>query len=365
MSLTRRVAAQLSALAALAVLAFSQSAVALLGGAAGPLVGFSFSPESVSAGSGRTSGQALQLLLHRVVPELVRLPVYWGDVAPAPGRFDFAALDGLIDTIEVYNADAARTVRVLLVMGARNIVYPELHVPDWVDEAEASQLGRLYESSDYRAYLQATIDHYAGLPILYAWQVENEPLDNVTTDRDGSVALPAEVVADEVRLARALDPDHPVVVTTFNSSHISLDRLADGPLAPLSAGFTGPRAAGHPNDALRLGDALGLDLYVVTPSTDLAEASARTRIAWKAQTLDYWAQKSRDAGKQLWVTEMQAAPWQDVPGFTPADLMRSATAYRGRGVSVILLWGVEDWLENDGWMQAGQHAVEILRAAPG
>ena len=104
---------------------------------------------------------------------------------------------------------------------------------------------------------------------------------------------------------------------------------------------------------------------MVTPSTDLAEASARTRIAWKAQTLDYWAQKSRDAGKQLWVTEMQAAPWQDVPGFTPADLQRSATAYRGRGVSVILLWGVEDWLENDGWMQAGQHAVEILRAAPG
>ncbi len=364
MGLTRRLAAQLSSLAALAVLALSQSAVALRGEAADTLVGFSFSPGSVSSESGRTSRQALQVLLQRVAPEVVRLPVYWGDVAPAPTQFDFAALDGLIGAIDAYNVGAGRKVRVLLVVGARNIVYPELHLPDWVDEADRSQLGRLYQSSDYREYLQATFDHYAQLPILYGWQIENEPLDNVTTDRDGSIAVPAEVVADEVRLVRAVDPDHPVVVTTFNSSHVSLDRLGDGPLSPLYASPPGPKAAGHPYDALRLGDALGLDLYVVTPSTNLAEASAATRIGWKGQTLDYWARKSHDAGKELWVTEMQAAPWQDVPGFTPADLEWSATAYRGRGVSLILLWGVEDWLENDRWMQAGLHAIQILHSAP-
>jgi hypothetical protein len=363
--LTQTVAAKLSGLAAVAVLVLCQSAATLPGEPADALVGFSFSPESVSSASGRTPAQALEVLLERIAPALVRLPVYWDVVAPTRGQFDFAPLDELIGVVDAHNVGAAHEARVLLVVGARNITYPELHLPAWLDEAEESQLGgALYESAEYRAYLQATFDHYARLPILYAWQIENEPLDSVTTDRDGSIAVPAEVVANEVRLAQAVVPQHPVVVTTFNSSHVSLDRQADGPLAPLYARLPGPKAAGHPNDLLQLGDALGLDLYVVTPSTNLADASAARRIGWKGQTLDYWAQRARAAGNELWITEMQAAPWQNVQGFTTADLARSAIAYRSHGVSVILLWGVESWLDDDRWMQAGLDTVRLLNAAP-
>ena len=114
--------------------------------------------------------------------------------------------------------------------------------------------------------------------------------------------------------------------------------------------------------ALQLGDVLGLDVYVVTPSTPLSEDSAIERIGWKAETIEYWAHKARASGRSLWLTEMQAGPWANAPGFTTTDLVLSADLYRDRGASLVLLWGVEGWLHSDQWMRAGLRAVAILRA---
>ena len=58
---------------------------------------------------------------------------------------------------------------------------------------------------------------------------------------------------------------------------------------------------------------------------------------------------------------MQAAPWIGTTDFTQSDLLSSAQAYRGHGVSVYLLWGVEDWLDPPAWMQTGITAINVLR----
>src|SRR5438094_6049651 len=94
-----------------------------------PLVGFSFSPWAVSWASGQTPTQALRTLLDRVKPDVVRLPVYWSEVEPSPGQFDYTPVDDLLDTVTAYDATAPRPARVLLVVGARNINYPELRLP--------------------------------------------------------------------------------------------------------------------------------------------------------------------------------------------------------------------------------------------
>jgi hypothetical protein len=127
----------------------------------------------------------------------------------------------------------------------------------------------------------------------------------------------------------------------------------------------GPKAVGHPETALRAGDVLGLDAYVVTPTTPLDQASAQQRITWKAGALAYWAQRAAAANKPLWITEMQAAPWLGAPGFTAQDLIQSARVYSRLGASLALLWGVEDWLGNETWLQAGQTTVQILRTGSG
>ena len=114
--------------------------------------------------------------------------------------------------------------------------------------------------------------------------------------------------------------------------------------------------------ALAAGDVLGLDVYVVTPSTPLNEAPAARRIEWKRQALGYWSSVAAQEGKQLWITEMQGAPWQDTPGFTPADLEVSAQAYRASSPAAVLFWGVESWLQSRDWMRAGRHSFSILRS---
>jgi hypothetical protein len=328
-----------------------------------PLVGFSFSPAALP--SGRDPEQALAQLLKTLQPDLVRLPVYWSAVAPTATSLDYSEVDRLIQTIEAHNArKGSRQTQVVLVVGARNLVFPEVHLPSWLDTRQVHKLETLLKTSSYRRYLATTFRRYGGLPLLRAWQVENEPLDNATINQVTNGALPASMVRSEVDLLRSIDLVHEVVVTTFNSSHVVLDVEAASPLAWLYNHLPGAKPAGHPSQALTMGDTLGLDLYVVTASTPLDVISATTRIAWKEESLDFWQGQAQNHGRTLWVTEMQATPWIGTTGFTINDLRSSALAYRGHGVSAYLLWGVENWLDAPDWMEAGITSIKLLRGTP-
>ena len=325
-----------------------------------PLVGFSFSPVAVPPGI--DPEQALATLLSALQPDLVRLPIYWTTVAPTPTSLDYTEFDRLIAIIEAHNGKkGSRHTQVVLVVGARNLVYPEVHLPDWLDTRAVHTLDKLLKTASYRNYLETTYRRYASLSVLRAWQVENEPLDNASLNELTNGAIPASTIRSEVDLLRSIDLVHEVVVTTFNSSHVSLDARASSPLAWLYAHLPGAKPAGHPAQALTMGDTLGLDLYVVTDSTPLDVVTPSTRIAWKEETLDYWQGQAQSHGRALWITEMQASPWIGTTGFTLDDLLSSALAYRGHGVSAYLLWGVEDWLDSPVWMETGITAIGLLR----
>ena len=326
-----------------------------------PLVGFSFSPFTVPRLVNETPTAALRTLVDTLQPDLVRLPIYWSQVQPWPDTFDFSATDALVKVIRQHNRHHRRPTRIVFVIGARNLAYPEVYLPGWLPNAQGSNLRKIVASPAYTTYLRTAAAYYADLPELYAWQMENEPLDSVTTNTDYAPALTTTSVDNGIDTLRAADSAHPVVVTTFNSSHITLDKRGHSPLAWLYRLLPGPKAAGHPTETLQIGDVLGLDVYVVTPTTPLAEDPASERIAWKSDTIIYWSTQARLANKQLWITEMQGIAWQGAPGFTSQDLVDSASAYRDRGASVVLLWGVENWLFNREWMQAGLQAMATLR----
>jgi len=327
-----------------------------------PLVGFSFVNESAYF-EGMDPGTALGQLLRDLHPDLVRLPVYWSDIEAQKGTYDYDALDSLLDVVTTYNATASRPARVILAVGARNLSYPEVYLPSWVLEDDLS-VANAEKLPDYRAYFEGTIKRYARNPLIYYWQVENEGLDNVSTESDQPVALSLTTVAAEVRRVHQLDGTHPAIVTTFNSSSLDLDRRNQGPLGWLFQVLPGPHASGHPAEALKAGDIMGLDVYVATPFTPLGEVSAAQRIQWKGQSLSYWADAAGASGKQLWITEMQAYPWIDSGGFTASDLRFSALQYRDKGVNAVLLWGVENWLGDPTWMRVGKDAIALLRQEP-
>jgi len=241
-----------------------------------PLVGFSFSPQLVDAP--RAPANGLRELLWKLNPDLVRLPIYWSQVAPQPEALDFSKVDALLAAVGKY--DAARPTHktaVVLVVGARNLATPELHLPDWLSSAGPLDLGHMTSSAAYSRYLEASFARYAGNPLLYAWQVENEPLDN-TNSGLGDVSIQNAAIAAEVQRLKRIDQHHPVIVTTYNSSNVALDKEETSRLSWLYQVLPGPRPAGHPQPALDLGDVLGLDFYVVTPSTPLTETGVSQRI---------------------------------------------------------------------------------------
>lgn len=323
-----------------------------------PLAGFSYSPKEARY-LGLDPVSALQTLLLRVHPDLVRMPVYWDSAAPTADHMDFGETDRLLDVIAQYDQMSPnRRTQVVLVVGARNLGAPELYLPSWVGDTAHDLIEKL-RSPAYSEYLSETFQRYAASPLLYGWQVENEPLDS-TNPELGNITVPTQVVAHEVQLAHRLDPAHPVVITTFNSATAELDRQADGRLSGLFALASPWKPAGHPRPALQLGDVLGLNEYVATPNSPLARISVDQRLAWKSDSVRYWADQARSQRKQVWITEMQASPWKGVGGFTPRDLQRSAELYRDSGVSAVFLWGAEQWIGSQTWLDAALQAVATL-----
>lgn len=322
-------------------------------------VGFSFSPVS-SERAGRDPVHDLDVLLAATNPDVVRLPIYWEYVEPTVGRFDFSSVDSLLAAINAHNASSTRRARVVLSIGARNFLYPELHEPAWAGPREQPYITEAQLGPDYRAYFTASIARYRASPLLYAWQVENEPLDVVGNLWTGDDDIDPAQLGWEIGEVHRLDPAHKVMTTTYNGWNVGVDMLQvyATPLLKLLQGYP----SGHPEDTLQAGDVLGLDLYVEGPSIPLKFTSVDLRSEWKRQTLSFWSAQARAAGKELWLAEMQAQPWSGSTTFTPSDLVDSAKDYRQERLQVVLMWGVNTWLTDPAWMKAGIEAMDILRA---
>jgi hypothetical protein len=322
-----------------------------------PLVGFSYSPLMSEWIEGNPNSD-LNELLAAADPDLVRLPIYLDDVEPTPGYLDFSSVDQLLGVVAEHNLTASHPTRVILTIGARNFMYPELHTPYWAGPREQPSLGIMQAGDAYRLYFDASLQRYGSSPLLYAWQVENEAFDYVVNQFTGDDQISPVQMGWEVAEAHRLDPAHRVVTTTFDGWNVLVDWLQL--TAPAVATLRG--YSGHPGPTLDAGDALGLDIYVDGPSTPYRVSSVALRTSLKADAISYWAGLARAQNKEVWLTEMQAQPWGDsAAGFTTQDLLTSAATYRQEPLSVVLLWGAETWLVNPAWLNAAVRALAILR----
>jgi hypothetical protein len=328
------------------------------GGTPAPLAGFSFSPLT-SEHAGRDPAQDLARLLDATEPDLVRLPIYWESVQPSPDRLDFRSVDSLLKVVARHNHRSAHRTHVVLTIGARNFLYPELHEPDWAGPRAQPYLDEVQQGSAYRAYIDASIARYRGSHLLYAWQVENEPLDYVGNELTGEDRISPSELAWEIGEVHRLDGAHAAVTTTYDGVNATVDMMQLW--TPILISHFGLN--GHPEQALRAGDALGLDLYVDSPSVPFRHVtSVDLRAEWKEQAVAFWADRARAKGKDLWLAEMQAQPWSDTGVFGPADLIASAIDYRQERLRVVLMWGVDTWLQDPAWLSAASKAMAILRA---
>src|SRR5207247_10951347 len=91
-----------------------------------------------------------------------------------PGLPDFTVTAQPLEVVAGHNRAAPRPTRVILTVGARNFLFPELHAPAWAGPRQQPELGLAQQGSDYRAYFNATLLRYRASPLLSASQSANE-----------------------------------------------------------------------------------------------------------------------------------------------------------------------------------------------
>ncbi len=294
-----------------------------------PALGISFSCRQVEYLGGDCQ-TAFAALLDDVGVRHVRLSLYWDDVEPRPGQYDFSAIDALVSAAAVRGAD------VLMTVGIKAQRYPEVYLPGWVaDVSGLSEGAALDEVPGVRsaalAYIKVAVRHFSGDSNIVGWQVENEPFIKNFDKIRGWVISPGMIDA-EVAVVRAADAGrHPVVVT--HSSWTIYDQAW--------------------KRALGAADILGQNLF-----------------AKKAWITDWWyffpfemgpfvpdlpsqSAAARAPGKDLWITELQAEPEERnsltalelraAKSMSPRILASNVKLARRSGAARVYLWGAEWW----------------------
>ena len=302
-------------------------------------VGTTCSPERALA-SGLDDLEAFQHL-EAMGFAVIRLTVSWNMV----DLNGFERLDRLV-------AEAERSSQQLVLsVGMKAPGWPEFRVPARFStvtpadrELRAAAVG----------HVRRTVARYRASRVIAAWQLENEPLDPAGPRR---WRLSRDFVLQEMAEVRRLDP-RPIVLSAFGPIRRTCDHVSS--LDGCDAGaLAGADAVGSIPELLTLlgpGDVLGVDVYT-------GVGVSRAADCWPGRAAG-WLSLAASARRQVWITELQAEPWEPTPATldrplstSPERIIADVATLRRLGYREILLWGSEYWFRrsrqgDERWLQA-------------
>ena len=252
-----------------------------------------------------------------------RLSAYWNVVEPWRGGYDFSEVDWQLDEV------AKRGGSVILAIGRRLPHWPECHDPKWIKGVAEKQVQK-----EVLNLLTKTVERYKNRKVITAWQVENEPFLSVF----GECPPPdAKFYESELKLVRSLD-SRPIIMT--ESGELS----------------TWARAA-------FLADKVGVSLYRIV----LNKIWGKFYYPLTPAYYRYRAQAIRALGKPIFVSELQAEPWEVGTPLPEAPILEQKNFIDGAKIhdsiefakrasfDEIYFWGLEWWAwlrshgDNDIW----------------
>ncbi len=94
----------------------------------------------------------------------VRIPVYWSEIEPKKGEWHFEDIDWQLAKAKEYDA------KIILVIGRRVPRWPECFEPEWAKNLPEEEKQKLILEIS-----EEVIKRYKDSPVVWAWQIENEP----------------------------------------------------------------------------------------------------------------------------------------------------------------------------------------------
>lgn len=272
----------------------------------------------------------------------IRLCSYWNEIEPVENQFDFTTIDWLLEESQ------RQGIEVVLTVGMKAPRWPEFHFPDWVSARYDTSGGP--EPVDQRSpiadqalnFVSQVIQHTRMAPTLTYWQVENEPFTRL--DITAGRFLSYEFVRREVQRVRSqMRPDQKLLMTsaiTLPAAQLDEDEHAF-------------------QESLALADAVGINVYTKVPAGNSFIYLQPLPSYW--QKLRAWQDHLSINGKEDWIAEAQAEPWEPnklvaMDKFNhPSSSPRQATSLVNRvaemGYSTVMLWGCEYWY----WQKKNGH----------
>jgi hypothetical protein len=297
-------------------------------------------------------GRVLQL-----GPALIRLSAYWDEIR----AHGYDELDWLLDRAR------AADQPILLTVGMKGIQWPEFYIPpELVPAGIGSGACVSADPGLHQAvveFVTETVSRYKDHPTLSAWQVENEPFNS-----SGPLKwwIDTGTVRDEIGAVRQLD-QRPIVVNTFGHFDVVQDWLSRPHRNPLGVGETPPEQEAL--DLLGGSDVLGLDLYTAIGVNMFGHEVVHHAASDWADSAGRWLATATAAGKEAWVIECQAEPWEpskdtyaDPKSLDPPAIEDMYSRLAAAGFQTILLWGCEYWLwradaGDNRWLDAAKRVL--------
>lgn len=131
----------------------------------------------------------------------IRIPAYWDMIEPTAGNYDFTETDWMVSEA------AKRNAKITLVVGQKNIRYPECFYPKWIDLNDTANV-----SQKVTDMVSAVIRHYKNNPAIYQWQLENEFLLK-SFGNCPSKLLTSKQLQKEMSALKAEDNSRKVILT--------------------------------------------------------------------------------------------------------------------------------------------------------
>jgi hypothetical protein len=260
----------------------------------------------------------------------VRIPVYWSEIEPEKGEWNFDDIDWQVNMAQNYDA------KVILAIGRKLPRWPECFEPEW-----AKNLSEGEKQNFILEMLRQVVERYKDSPAVWAWQVENEPFlpfgECPMADK--------EFLDEEIAIVKNIS-NKPVIVT--DSGEFGL--------------WFG---------AAKRADIFGSTLYRYV-HTNFFGYITYPFPAWFFR-LKQGLLKLFIGEKPVIVTELQAEPWmtkmlyetfieEQFQHFNPERFKEVLQYIKGTGFDTFYFWGVEwwYWLKEQGQPEMWDIAKEAI-----
>ncbi len=269
--------------------------------------------------------------------DVIRICSYWNEIEPKKGKFNFEALDWLLDKAGEAN------VEIVLTVGIKAPRYPEFYLPDWLKSSKSNIKDNqpLDQNLEIRKaalnFIKQTLNHVKDYSSIKYIQVENEPLlklEAVTNDY-----LSLDFLTQEVNLVKKTKSlDQKILLT--NAIYLwPPDATEDSEIFEKN---------------LEIGDCVGVNVYIKIPTKHAYYLEPEPQY-WKK--LQKWAERARTRGIEPWISESQAEPWEkdsyknkpvhinklEYPSINIQSAEDLVKKLEKLGYETILLWGCEYW----------------------